>query len=231
MPARAVTAAPRSAEPRASRRRIDPANCGACGTKCPTGEVCSIGNCGVTCLGGSALCGTTCVETQNDPANCGACGTACPTGQVCSTGKCGVTCLGGSTLCGTTCVDTTDDPANCGACGTACPSGPGLLERQVRRDLPRWLHALRRHLRRRPGAIRTTAASCGNACPGRKRRGATRGLLGGSVRRDLPRRLDALRARRRRRLLRRDRERSEQLRSRAATCARPARSARPASAA
>jgi len=31
----------------------DPDNCGACGTVCAPGEVCSVGQCAVTCLGGS----------------------------------------------------------------------------------------------------------------------------------------------------------------------------------
>jgi hypothetical protein len=79
-----------------------------------------MGTCGVTCLGGSTLCGSKCVELSNDPANCGSCGNACPVAQVCSAGACGVTCLGGTTLCGGKCVDTTNNPANCGSCGNAC---------------------------------------------------------------------------------------------------------------
>jgi hypothetical protein len=74
-------------------------------------------------LGGSTLCGTSCVDTDTDPANCGGCGAPCASGEVCSAGTCGVTCLGGSTLCGTSCVDTDTDPANCGGCGAPCPSG------------------------------------------------------------------------------------------------------------
>ncbi|MBI3205348.1 MAG: choice-of-anchor L domain-containing protein, partial [Myxococcales bacterium] len=103
--------------------QIDPANCGACGTACSGGQVCSTGACGLTCTGGTTKCGTVCVDTNTDSANCGACGTACTGGQVCSTGTCSLQCSGGATKCGTTCADTNTDPANCGGCGNACPSG------------------------------------------------------------------------------------------------------------
>lgn len=99
----------------------DPNNCGACGTVCADGEVCTQGACGVTCQGGTEKCGDLCVNTSNDPANCGACGTACPMGQVCVAGQCAVSCAaGGGTDCSGVCVDTNNDPANCGGCGQQC---------------------------------------------------------------------------------------------------------------
>src|SRR5512133_556022 len=41
----------------------DPANCGSCGNACGDGEVCSLTQCGLTCLGGSTQCGELCVNT------------------------------------------------------------------------------------------------------------------------------------------------------------------------
>ena len=105
----------------------DPGNCGGCGVTCPAGQVCSSGQCGLQCSGGSTKCGNACVNTQNDPGNCGACGVTCPAGQVCSSGQCGLVCAGGTTKCGNACVSTQNDPANCGACGTVCAAGKACV--------------------------------------------------------------------------------------------------------
>jgi hypothetical protein len=101
----------------------DESNCGACGTKCGAGEVCSQGMCGTSCGGNSTKCGTKCVDTESSSTNCGACGTTCTAGQVCTAGACALSCGGGATKCGTDCVDTDVDPANCGGCGKTCATG------------------------------------------------------------------------------------------------------------
>ncbi|MCS6912376.1 MAG: hypothetical protein RMK29_07915 [Myxococcales bacterium] len=50
-----------------------PANCGACGRRCPDGHSC---------------CEGACVDRQRDPSHCGACGLSCGPGQVCAGGRC-----------------------------------------------------------------------------------------------------------------------------------------------
>ncbi len=99
--------------------QTDTANCGACGTACATGLVCTAGVC--ACATGTTLCSGRCVNTLTDTANCGACGTACGAGLVCTAGRC--VCPAGQNLCGGRCVTLTTDASNCGACGTVCPSG------------------------------------------------------------------------------------------------------------
>ncbi len=106
----------------------DPANCGACGTKCASTEVCSAGKCSGSCNAGFTACSGSCVDVKTDKANCGSCGKACTGSETCSQGKCGTGgggCEGGTVSCGNSCVDTATDSANCGQCGNAC--SPGLV--------------------------------------------------------------------------------------------------------
>lgn len=103
----------------------DPDHCGACGTACTAEQLCSMGACGVTCLGGTELCDGLCVNTDNDPDYCGTCGTSCSGDEVCSGGECSLECVGGTSKCGAACVDLDNDPANCGFCGTVCGGSGG----------------------------------------------------------------------------------------------------------
>jgi hypothetical protein len=101
----------------------DPANCGACGTKCKDNEVCSMGKCALACGTGTTRCGTVCVDAESDPGNCGACSTKCKQGEVCSMGKCAPSCGTGLSACGASCVNVQTDRTNCGMCGTMCGAG------------------------------------------------------------------------------------------------------------
>jgi hypothetical protein len=105
------------------RLTSDNLNCGACGTTCGGGQVCSAGSCGVTCQASLTTCGGTCTDLQTENNNCGACGTSCAAGQVCAGGTCGLTCQSGLTNCAGTCTDLQSENDNCGACGNVCGGG------------------------------------------------------------------------------------------------------------
>lgn len=69
----------------------DNSNCGACGTKCTIGQLCTAGSCNKPCTFGLTGCGSECVDTTSSTTNCGACGNACPGGSSCSAGTCKTT--------------------------------------------------------------------------------------------------------------------------------------------
>jgi len=117
--------------------KTDRDNCGACGTKCASGEICKDSLCAIDCPSGQSTCmDSKCHDLQNDNAHCGACGTACAAGEVCSAGKCALSCATGLLTCtasssdaGTDaggakyCANSKTDRENCGACGVTCAAG------------------------------------------------------------------------------------------------------------
>ncbi len=106
----------------------DPKNCGACGTACVNGQVCSAGVCALTCGAGSTDCSGSCVDNKVDPKNCGGCGTACSAGQICVGGSCSAQCPPNQKVCIgdgglISCVTTNTDRSNCGDCANVCATG------------------------------------------------------------------------------------------------------------
>lgn len=108
--------------------RIDPRYCGNCDTSCPSGHVCSGGECedpgdcradGVTCSGLTYCDDSTgeCLRGCTDGAQC--------TGnhQICDTELHDCVCETGFDLCSSGCVDMEIDPRFCGNCDTSCPIG------------------------------------------------------------------------------------------------------------
>jgi hypothetical protein len=107
----------------------DPKNCGKCGNKCPTGQVCSMGMCGFSCSSGETLCGlppeggtgmdaTGGTDTGASDATTGGDTGASEAGPVVDSGG-GTTDAGGPTM--PYCANTNNDPSNCGGCGIVCP--------------------------------------------------------------------------------------------------------------
>ena len=111
--------------------RVDPSNCGACGTQCATAQFCNNGVCSSLCGTPLTSCSGVCTDTRNDPDHCGDCTTACSTAnhvatRGCTAGACFIgSCASGFFDCDnqatTGCeVDASADPKNCGACGKTC---------------------------------------------------------------------------------------------------------------
>ncbi len=118
--------------------RTSESSCGACGTVCGVGRVCSNGSCQFTCNPGdggvpltSCVGGATCISLNDDLANCGACGNLCATNfeahGVCTGGVCSNACNTGFGDCDRLVANGCErellsDVANCGRCGNACPA-------------------------------------------------------------------------------------------------------------
>jgi hypothetical protein len=63
-------------------------NCGTCGTKCTSGQLCSNGKCVFNCPTGQTACSGSCVDTTSDQNNCGGCNKKCAVGEKCVNGVC-----------------------------------------------------------------------------------------------------------------------------------------------
>lgn len=109
----------------------DEDNCGACGVKCPAGDLCQAGKC--VCDPGPDGCG--CTDLTSDVENCGSCGYGCPGSdqggngkRTCKGGHCGYECAEGYADCNNDRSDGCEvnlrrDPQHCGSCKEACTTG------------------------------------------------------------------------------------------------------------
>jgi Stigma-specific protein, Stig1 len=103
----------------------DPANCGACGSACGSGQRCERGQCVATCsVNLTNACGDgRCWDLNLDARHCGTTCRSCPSKQTCNAGVC--TCPGAT--CSGLCTSLDADPKNCGACGNSCALGEACV--------------------------------------------------------------------------------------------------------
>ena len=124
---------------------IDPASnrtyCGAsgdctgpnAGQTCGAGDVCTLGQCTLSCQPGLVNCNGTCIDPSSNRSYCGSsgdcsgpnAGQACGDGQVCNAGTCSLSCQAGLVNCGGTCVDPANNRDHCGASGDCLGANAG----------------------------------------------------------------------------------------------------------
>jgi hypothetical protein len=69
--------------------RFDSENCGSCGEKCASNEVCNDKACGIPCgFPEDQRCDGVCVQLSSNLDHCGACHNACAAEQTCFAGEC-----------------------------------------------------------------------------------------------------------------------------------------------
>lgn len=103
-------------------------NCGACGTQCGDGLVCSFGQCVEGCENGLVNCGGSCVDPAADKNNCGGCGATdsmhvCVPDETCNNGTCG--CGPSDIVCNGQCTNPQTSQMFCGASGSCTGSDAG----------------------------------------------------------------------------------------------------------
>jgi hypothetical protein len=151
-------------------------HCGSCDTICPgptSGSgtaTCTGGQCGISCAGGTTLCGGACVALDT-VTNCGACGTACTFSNgtaTCDNGMCTLQgCATGYGNCDSAAAngcetDLQTDINHCGTCDTVCPTGASCVGGQC--ACPAGTKLCGGTCT--PIDTVTNCGSCGNACGG-----------------------------------------------------------------
>lgn len=102
------------------------------GEVCPTGSICSGGECEVQCDPGLVECEGRCIDPKSDNNFCGAdasCNNAskCESGKSCVDGSCQVQCPAGKVKCNDQCIDPKSDNQHCGATADCLGTNAGSI--------------------------------------------------------------------------------------------------------